>query len=85
MALSVNTPTHLQGIGLMPPTNSTSSDRENVAYLFHNALEKVGIIIFKELLSLKFSCHMQFSHVLVTFIFGTDASILKMYQNAENL
>jgi hypothetical protein len=43
MALAVNTPTHLQGLGLLPSTTSLGkdSDKENIAYLFHVALEKV--------------------------------------------
>ena len=43
MALAVNTPTHLQGLGLLPNTSriGKDSEKENVAYLFHVALEKV--------------------------------------------
>jgi len=38
MALAVNTPTHLESIGLM---KKRDSERDNIAYLFHGALEKV--------------------------------------------
>jgi hypothetical protein len=42
MALAVNTPTHLQGVGLLPSkSKTTDEDKENIAYLFHVALEKV--------------------------------------------
>ena len=50
MALAVNTPTHLQGLGLLPNTSRIGKDteKENVAYLFHVALEKVKLIYFFE-------------------------------------
>ena len=43
MALAVNTPTHLQDLGLLPSksTKTADEDEENIAYLFHVALEKV--------------------------------------------
>ena len=45
MALAVNTPAHLAGLGLLPDTSLSGSkdeERENIAYLFHVALQKVS-------------------------------------------
>ena len=43
MALAVNTPTHLREIGLLPEKkNDYESEKEDIAYLFHVALQKVG-------------------------------------------
>lgn len=41
MALAVNTPDHLAGLGLMDKLNSTETDKEDISYLFHVALQKV--------------------------------------------
>jgi hypothetical protein len=49
MALAVNTPTHLRGIGLLPPETQgekkRDASREDIGYLFHVALQKVEISI----------------------------------------
>ncbi len=47
MALAVNTPTHLEGVGLLPEAeksrlSSKEVSREDIAYLFHVALQKVS-------------------------------------------
>ena len=43
MALAVNTPTHLREIGLLPEKKSDyESKKEDIAYLFHVALQKVS-------------------------------------------
>ena len=46
MALAVNTPAHLEGLGLLPDTSSSGSkeEKENIAYLFHVALQKVRLL-----------------------------------------
>ena len=47
MALAVNTPAHLKGLGLLPDTSSSGSkdeEKENIAYLFHVALQKVRLL-----------------------------------------
>lgn len=45
MALAVNTPTHLREIGLLPEKKSDyESKKEDIAYLFHVALQKVSIV-----------------------------------------
>ena len=43
MALAVNTPSHLESIGLLPNDNKNQNlrDKENIGYLFHVALQKV--------------------------------------------
>ena len=41
MALAVNTPAHLKTLGLLPDTKSNDKEKENIAYLFHVALQKV--------------------------------------------
>ena len=44
MALAVNTPTHLREIGLLPEKKSDyESKKEDIAYLFHVALQKVSM------------------------------------------
>ena len=48
MALAVNTPAHLEGLGLLPETSSSGSEdeeKENIAYLFHVALQKVSFLL----------------------------------------
>ena len=48
MALAVNTPAHLEGLGLLPDTSSSGSkdeEKENIAYLFHVALQKVSFLL----------------------------------------
>ena len=48
MALAVNTPTHLREIGLLPEKKSDyESKKEDIAYLFHVALQKVGSKLFQ--------------------------------------
>lgn len=43
MALAVNTPSHLQSIGLLPEDHEEKDlDKENVGYQFHVALQKVN-------------------------------------------
>ena len=43
MTLAVNTPTHLREIGLLPEKKSDyESKKEDIAYLFHVALQKVS-------------------------------------------
>jgi hypothetical protein len=45
MALAVNTPAHLEGLGLLPKSSLSGSkdeEKENIAYLFHVALQKVS-------------------------------------------
>ena len=45
MALAVNTPAHLKGLGLLPDNNLNElndKEKENIAYLFHVALQKVS-------------------------------------------
>jgi hypothetical protein len=45
MALAVNTPAHLEGLELLPKTSLSGSkdeEKENIAYLFHVALQKVS-------------------------------------------
>ena len=45
MALAVNTPTHLREIGLLPEKkNDYDSEKEDIAYLFHVALQKVSTV-----------------------------------------
>ncbi len=44
MALAVNTPAHLEGLGLLNRTDSErDTEQENLAYLFHVALQKVSL------------------------------------------
>ena len=48
MALAVNTPAHLEGLGLLPKTSLSGSkdeEKENIAYLFHVALQKVSFLL----------------------------------------
>ena len=50
MALAVNTPAHLEGLGLLPDTSSSGSkdeEKENIAYLFHVALQKVSFLLVR--------------------------------------
>ena len=56
MALAVNTPDHLRGLGLLPDTNSSSVEtvvvrgrevsRDDLGYLFHVALDKLTFLPF---------------------------------------
>ena len=48
MALAVNTPAHLKGLELLPDTSLSGSkdeEKENIAYLFHVALQKVSFLL----------------------------------------
>ena len=56
MALAVNTPDHLRGLGLLPDSNSSSVEtvvvrgrevsRDDLGYLFHVALDKLTFLPF---------------------------------------